>query len=86
MDSKATLPDGATVDGERALADYLLERRGAQFARTLASKMLAYALGRSLEIEDEPALDELTEKFAKNKYELRSLVTLIVASDAFRGP
>ncbi len=85
VDAAATLPDGTRVAGAAELADYLVERRGKQFARALASKMLTYALGRSLELSDEPALDELEKKFAEEQYGLRSLVTLIVASESFRS-
>jgi hypothetical protein len=86
VDAKATLPDGAEVNGAAELADYLVERRGSQFARALTSKMLTYALGRSLELGDEPALDELVRKFEEDDYRLKSLVTLIVASEPFRSP
>jgi hypothetical protein len=86
VDAAATLPDGTAVNGEAELADYLVERRGEQFARNLASKLLAYALGRSLELSDEPAVDDLTRKFANDGYRLKSLVTLIVASEPFRSP
>lgn len=84
VDAAAELPDGHRVDGAVALADYLLENRGRQFARALTSKMLAYALGRSLEREDNEEVDELTLRFEESDYRLRELCTIIVTSDSFR--
>ena len=86
VEAATTLPDGSEVNGAAELADYLVERRSRQFARALTSKLLTYALGRSLELTDEPAVDELTKKFEESRYRLRSLVTLIVASEPFRSP
>lgn len=84
VDAQATLPDGTQVAGAAELADYLVSGRKRDFARALTGKLLAYALGRSLEISDEKELDRLTNQFAETNYGLKSLVTIITASDAFR--
>tara|TARA_R110002096_G_scaffold28236_11_gene85744 strand:- start:448 stop:2838 length:2391 start_codon:yes stop_codon:yes gene_type:complete len=77
------LPGGAEVDGMEDLKAYLLEERHEQFARALVTKLLTYALGRSLELTDEDALDELTAGFIKNDHQLHRLVQEVVASEAF---
>ena len=85
VDSAATLPDGRKVAGADDLVQYLLEHKEEQFARALTAKLLAYALGRSLGPADREVVAELAGRFAASGYRLRSLCTMIVASDAFRS-
>ena len=85
VDARATLPDGRTVDGVEALSRYLLEEQDSRFGRALASKLLAYALGRSLERSDEDAVDEIASRFEQADFRLRDLCTIIVTSDFFRS-
>ena len=59
------------------------QQRREQFARALVSKLLTYALGRSLELEDEPLIDELSANFAENNYRLPDLMKNIVTSRTF---
>ena len=84
VDSKATLPDGTDVGGSADLADYLVSERAHDFARALTGKMLAYALGRSLEMSDDEELDRLTDRFAAEGYRLKTLVTIVATSEPFR--
>ncbi len=84
VDAAAVLPGGHRIEGAAALADFLLQHKGRQFARALTSKMLAYALGRSLGREDDDELDELTSRFEDSGYRLRELCTIVVTSDSFR--
>ena len=84
VNAAAVLPGGHPVDGAADLADYLIQNKGRQFARALTSKMLAYALGRSLGRQDDKELDELTSRFEEAGYRLRELCTIIVTSDSFR--
>lgn len=69
----------------RELIDYLHTSKDREFARALTSKLLTYALGRSLEFSDDATVDELAHRFAKSGYSLRSLLTMMVAGDEFRG-
>lgn len=84
VDAASVLPDGHHVDGAAGLADYLLEHRSRQFAGALTSKVLSYALGRSLERADERVVAELTDRFERAGYRLRELCAIIVTSEAFR--
>ena len=84
VDAAAVLPGGHHVDGASALADFLFQNKRREFARALTSKMLAYALGRSLGRKDDGMLDELTTRFEESGYRLRELCTIIVTSDSFR--
>lgn len=83
VDAKTTLPGNHDVSGVRELQEYLLKQRKDQFAEALVAKLLSYALGRSLDISDRPAIGELAERFADNDYKLAELMRDIVSSDPF---
>ena len=85
VDASAVLPDGYEVNGVEALARYLVERQDRRFASALTSKLLAYALGRSLAASDEEPVSEMAALFEKSGFRLRELCTIIVTSDLFRG-
>ncbi len=81
--TKAVLPGGTEVNGMDDLKNYLLEEKSEQFARALVTKLMTYALGRSLELTDEDEIDQLTDDFIKYDYQLYRLVQEVAASDAF---
>ena len=85
VDAAATLPDGSAVNGLDALLDYMLRNKSRDFARALTAKLLTYALGRSLESGDDETVEALTRNFIDGGYRLRSLITMIVTDDSFRG-
>jgi hypothetical protein len=74
---------GETVDGPEGLRTYLLSR-GDEFVRTVTRKLLEYALGRSLEYYDGPAVRQLMRDAARNDYRWSSLVLGIVQSAPFQ--
>jgi hypothetical protein len=84
VDARATLPDGREVNGIDELRAYLLEHREEQFARALVSKLLTYALGRSLKFSDQSVIDILTKDFLKNDLRLAELVESIAVSAMFQ--
>ena len=49
----------------------------------LVAKLMIYALGRSLEISDQPVVDDLTKRFVNNDYKLVPLMREIVTSEPF---
>jgi len=85
VDAAATMPDGASVNGLRELQDYLVTQRNRDFARAVTVKMMTYALGRSLDLGDRDLVEDLTGRFARSDYKLQKLITMIVASEPFRG-
>ena len=60
---KRLLPGGHKVNGIADLKKHLLTEKREQFARTLVSRMLAYSLGRSLELSDRETVDTITAQF-----------------------
>ena len=71
------------ITGLADLQKYLLTERRDQFAHALVSKMLIYALGRDLELKDQPLVEELSKSFAKNEYRLPGLMANIARSQPF---
>ena len=51
--------DGTEFDGLDGLRDYLLTKRRDAFLRQFCRKLLGYALGRGVQLSDEPLLDEM---------------------------
>jgi hypothetical protein len=77
------LPGNHPVTGLAGLQKYLLTQRRGQFAHALVSKMLIYALGRDLELKDQPLVEELSKSFAENDYRLPALMENIAKSPPF---
>jgi hypothetical protein len=84
VDTRETLPDGTEIRGVEDLRAHLLGSRRDDFARTIVSRLLAFALGRSLEFTDQPELDRLTARFIENDLKLRTLVREVVNSSLFQ--
>lgn len=83
VSTKTVLPGNHQISGLADLQKFLLEVRRDQFAKALVSKILIYALGRSLELADEPLVGELSVQFAKDDYRLYDLIKNIVMSEPF---
>jgi hypothetical protein len=81
---KATFPGGSERVGLTGLRDYVREKRQDDFLDNLCRKLLAFALGRSLVLTDDPLIDELRTRLAANRYRFSTLVEGIVTSRQFR--
>lgn len=84
IDANAVLPDGTRLDGADGLRDYLLSKRRDDFLRQFCRKLLGYALGRSVQISDQPLLDKMLSELAANDYHFSAAVETIVLSKQFR--
>ncbi len=82
IDSSAVMPNGVTVEGLSGLRAMLLERPE-QFAGAVTSKLLAYALGRSLEYHDRSTVRQIVRDAAATEYRWSSLILGVVESPAF---
>ena len=85
MDAHATFPEGSEGAGLRGVRDYIREHRQTDFIDTFIRKLLAYALNRSLELSDEPLVEEIGKRLASQGYRFEPLVEAIVASPQFRN-
>lgn len=84
IDSTVKLPDGTMVKGVDELKAYCVRVKGGDFARSLARKLFAYGLGRSLEWTDRAEVEKLTKSFADSDFKLQTLITEIILSHSFR--
>jgi len=83
VDARAAFPDGSDGAGVVGLQTYIRERRQDDFLENLCRKMLAYALGRTLILSDEPLVEEMCAKLKSNDYRFGSIVETIVTSPQF---
>jgi hypothetical protein len=83
VDASGELPGGAKFNGPIGLAKVLNKRRG-EFVRCLTEKMLTFALGRELAVQDRCAVDKIVEQVEAKEYAIAALVTAIATSDPFR--
>ena len=72
-----------TLNGMSTLREHLLTERRDDFCESLIRRMLTYALGRRLELNDQEAVDALMSDFEDKDYRLRSLIQSIVVCEPF---
>ena len=83
VDTKAVFPGGSPGDGFEGVQAFIREHRQKDFIDNLSRKLLAYALGRSLQLSDEPAVERMQAKLMANAYRFTPLVETIVTSPQF---
>lgn len=83
IDTKAKAMDGAEFSGIDGLRAYLLTTRKEAFERQFLKKLLGYALGRSVQLSDEPLLDEM-HAAATKAGRVSAAVEAVVRSKQFR--
>ena len=84
IDAAATLPDGTPVSGADGLRAYLSTNRRDEFVRCFCRKLLGYALGREVQLSDDPLLTRMTEELKANDFKVGVAIELIVDSKQFR--
>jgi hypothetical protein len=84
IDATTKLMDGTPIDGPEGLRRYLREDRRDTFERQFCRKLLGYALGRSVQLSDEPLLDEIQRKLAAEGHRVHVAIEAIVSSRQFR--
>ena len=82
IDAAAELPDGTKINGPTDLRDALL-RKPEQFVQTFTEGLLKYALGRTLDHRDMPAVRKIVRESARDDYRFSSIVWQIVTSEPF---
>jgi hypothetical protein len=83
IDSSGQLVDGTKLTGVADLRNAMLSRRE-MFVSTATQKLLTYAIGRTVQYYDMPAVRSIVRKAAQNDYKFSSLVLGVVNSDAFQ--
>jgi len=83
VDASATLPDGTSFAGPAGLRELLLKDRE-EFVRTVAEKLLTYALGRGVEYYDQPAIRQIVQNARANEYRWSALILGVIESVPFQ--
>jgi hypothetical protein len=83
VDNQADFPGGSKGKAVDGLIDYIRANREQDFVDNLCRKTLGFALGRSLQLSDEPLIEDMRAKFAAGGYKFSSLVESIVVSPQF---
>ncbi len=83
IDASGVTPDGYRFEGPAGLRGLLLDRRQ-QFVRTVAEKLLTYALGRRLEYYDRPVVRSIVRNAEESDYRWSALVLGVVESAPFQ--
>jgi hypothetical protein len=84
IDTVATVRDGTRIDGLDGLRGYLLGKRREAFLRQLSRKLLGFALGRSVQLSDQPLLDAMVAEMATDGSRIGTVLELVVRSRQFR--
>jgi len=83
INSVGTLPDGTPITGPEDLRKALVAQPD-RFVQAFTENLWAYALGRSLNYHDMPAVRDIVRRAQKDDYHFESIVLGVVSSDAFR--
>jgi len=83
IDAKGELPDGTRFDGPVEMKQILMKQKDL-LVRNLTAKLLGYALGRGLTLEDHCSIDRIVETVKRENYSAHSLILEIVRSVPFR--
>ena len=83
VDTRAEFPNRKEGAGLAGLQSYIREHREANFVENLCRKLLAYALGRTLILSDEPLIEEMQAKLKADGYRFGGLIESIVTSPQF---
>jgi hypothetical protein len=83
VDTAAQLWDGTGLQGAASLHEALLARQDL-FVETFIEKMMTYALGRTVEHFDMPAIRAITQRAEAADYRMSAVIQGIVESAAFR--
>jgi len=82
INATGVLLDGTKVDGPAALRRALMAQKE-QFVRTVAGKLLTYAVGRDMTYADAPAIRAIVRAAAADDYRWSSTILAIVKSPPF---
>jgi hypothetical protein len=85
VDARGTLVDGTVVSGPEDLTAALASR-SRMFITHVTEKLLAYALGRTLDHRDMPTVRAIVAKAARRDHSLAALIEAVAQSDVFVRP
>jgi hypothetical protein len=84
IDTKAKAQDGVEFTGLDGVRNYLLTVRRDAFMRQFCRKLLGYALGRAIQLSDEPLLTEMQAELKAKDYRIDAVLEKVILSKQFR--
>lgn len=84
IDTRSQLQNGTRLDGVEGLRRYLMTDRREVVVRQFCRKLLGYALGRAVQLSDEPLLDDIQASLKSRDDHFSTAVEMIVRSPQFR--
>jgi mono/diheme cytochrome c family protein len=82
VDNVGTWTNGEEINGFTGLRSMLVDQRE-QFVQNLTGKLMSYALGRSLEYYDQPAIRRIVRDAEADDYRWSSIISGITETPAF---
>ena len=83
LDTRTEFYDGTEIESPAELTNVLLERE-IPLVRQFTENLMAYALGRRVEYQDQPMVRAVAADAEKNNYRMSSFILGVVMSDAFQ--
>lgn len=83
IDPSGELPGGRKVNGLQDVRAYLVENKD-KFTKTMAERLLVYAIGRGLVPSDRKAVEGIVDATRKGDYKFSAMVKAVVQSQPFR--
>jgi hypothetical protein len=83
IDARGELLDGTSFEGPDQLKAVLMQKK-ALFVRNLTNKVLGFALGRGLTLQDSCTVDSIVSEVERSNYSAQTLINAVVASVPFR--
>ncbi len=84
IDTQVKLPAGTEFSGLGGLRAYLLSTRQDDFVHQFCRKLLGYAVGRGVQLSDQPLLDQMVAELETNEFCVGTAIKFIVLSPQFR--
>jgi hypothetical protein len=83
VDARGTLVDGTSVNGSDDLTKALMARSDL-FVTNFTQKLMTYALGRTVDYRDMPAIRGIVQQAGRENLRISELILGVVQSPAFR--
>jgi hypothetical protein len=83
VDTQVDFPGGTQGSGVEGVENFIRKHRETDFIDNFDRKLLSYALGRSLMLSDEPAIEQMRAVLTANAYRFTPLIETIVTSPQF---
>lgn len=85
VDTRAEFPGGSQGSGVDDLLTWIWTHREKDFVNNLCRKIVVYSLGRSLQLSDEPLIDQMRKGFEASGHRFSFLIESLVVSPQFRN-